>query len=279
MKVVGIAALLATCAVASCDATRPEPPREVAPTLDARPAEPPLSSAPAASSSPASPTEPPEPPFVELAADGHPSAVVSIAERSASPATLVVATHGNFDRPEWQCEIFRSIATQDTFVLCPRGIARPDSPSQTDVRFTYANNQALEAEIEALRPALEARFGPRVASTPAIYAGFSLGAIMGVAILARSPAGRYDRAVLVEGGYDRIDATNAKAMAKSGIRKILFGCGQPACFHGAGAKAKTLANAGIDAKVVGSKKAGHTYDGDVARALGEAWPWLLEPAP
>lgn len=230
--------------------------------------------APTVQSSAAPVVLPPLPSYQPLAVSGFESAVVS---NPVGPSqTVVVATHGNFDSPDWQCEIFRGIVGAKAFVLCPRGMARPDSPSKTDIRFTYANNNALESEVLLGRTALRQTMADRLPNKPAIYAGFSLGAIMGITILSRSAPGTFDRAVLIEGGYDKITPDKAKAIAAAGIAKILFGCGQTACFAGAKSRMAMLAKAGIQSRVVGDPKAGHTYDGPVAQAVTAEWPWLTE---
>jgi hypothetical protein len=225
---------------------------------------------------------PDEGPYVALAVAGHPSAIVSVPAPSARARPLIVATHGNFDRPEWQCEVFRGIAGPDAFILCPRGEQRPDSPSASDVRFTYASNQRLESELHAGLVALRQRYGGELAGGPAIYAGFSLGAIMGVAILTRNATkGAFDRALFVEGGYDRIDAGKARALFDAGVTRVLFACGQAACLQGARAKLPALQKAGVEGRVVGVGRAGHSYDGAVADAVKAEWEWLsarLDPA-
>ena len=239
-------------------------------------APPPAASA-AASAPPAmvEPPPPPEGPYVELEVAGHPPAIVSVPARSDRARPVLVATHGNFDRPEWQCEVFRGIAGPDAYILCPRGEQRPDSPSRSDVRFTHASNQRLEAEVRSGLGALRRRYGAGVASGPAMYAGFSLGAIMGVAILTRNAdKGAFDRALFVEGGYDRIDASKARALFDAGVTRVLFACGQAACLQGARAKLPLLQKAGIDARAVGGGRAGHTYDGPVAEAVSAEWAWF-----
>jgi len=191
---------------------------------------------------------------------------------------VVLATHGNYDRPEWQCEVWRGIIGDRAFILCPRGIARPDSPSADDTRFTYVNNQELEKEIEAGLTALRARFGAFMDSGPMLYTGFSLGAIMGVAIASRRTGPeRYPRMILVEGGFDRWTAPNVKAWVAGGSgRRILFACGQPGCVQSAKRTAATLEKAGVATRVVHGKGVGHSYDGPVAAEVKGALGWVLE---
>jgi predicted esterase len=194
---------------------------------------------------------------------------------------VVLATHGNYDRPEWQCEVWRGIVGDRAFVLCPRGLSRPDSPSDDDTRFTYKSNQELEKEIEAGLAALRARFGPWIDPGPMIYTGFSLGAIMGVAIASRrNGPERYPRMILVEGGFDRWTAANVKAfVAPGGARRILFACGQAGCAQAAKRAAAQLEKAGVATRVVHGKGVGHSYDGPVAEEVKGALGWLLEGDP
>ena len=208
--------------------------------------------------------------------EGHGTAVVAVPVGATAPQPIVLATHGNYDHPEWQCSTWRGIVGPSGFVLCPRGIARPDSPSPDDVRFTYASNAALEVEIEAALAALRARFGAHVAEAPIVYAGFSLGAIMGVAIAARAKhPGRYATMVLVEGGHDRWTPATARAFAGAGGKRVLFGCGQASCLLDAKRAAGHLERAAVATKIVGVKDAGHDYGGRVAREVQAAWPFVV----
>lgn len=235
--------------------------------------------------SPAAPTPPPPPPapppridgpaFVEIPVDGHEPAVVAVPVGAPSPQPVVLATHGNYDTPDWQCSTWREILGPERFVLCPRGISRPDSPSRDDVRFTYATNAALEVEIDAALAALRARFGEHVGEGPIVYTGFSLGAIMGVAIAARAKhVGRYEAMVLVEGGHDRWTPTTARSFVGAGGRRVLFGCGQASCFLDARRAAAHLERAGAATRIVGVRDAGHSYGGAVSRAIQAAWPFV-----
>src|SRR5262245_9947598 len=85
--------------------------------------------------------------YETLAVDGgFGRAVVSLPLGSTGKRPVVIAAHGNYDRPEWQCEVWRGIVRNRGFVLCPRGVPRPDSPSRTDIRFTYRNQPLLWRE-------------------------------------------------------------------------------------------------------------------------------------
>jgi hypothetical protein len=144
----------------------------------------------------------------------------------------VVAAHGNYDRPGWQCSVWRGIVADRAFILCPRGIPRTDSPAPDDVRFTFAGLEALAREIDAGIAALRARFGAHVDGGPMLYAGFSLGAL---------PARRPRR------GRTR------------GVDHRLFACGQPGCVADAKPAAARLVKAGVEARTVLGSGVGHGY--------------------
>jgi predicted esterase len=188
---------------------------------------------------------------------------------------VVVATQGNFDKPEWQCDMWRSVVGDRGFVLCPRGILHPNSPSPADPRHKYASNVALEREIHAALGALRERFPEYVDPGPALYAGFSQGAIMGVPILARNPA-LFPRAVLIEGGYDRWTPDAVKRFADGGGERVLFACGQPLCERAAERSAKALEKGSVTARVVHGVGEGHSYFGKVADEVRRAFAWIVE---
>ena len=215
--------------------------------------------------------------IVALPVVGFRDAVVSVPTGAVSARPVVLALHGNFDRPEWQCEVWRGITRAQAFVLCPRGIPRPDAPRSLD-RWTYGNGGAVRAEIEAALTALRARFGSYVGDGPLLYTGFSLGAIHGVGVVA-AEGGRFPRAVLVEGGHDGWTAARAKSYRAAGGKRVLFACGQRACKAGAIGAEKRLAREGIETRIVYGSEVGHTYDGPVAAEVARAWSWLVAGDP
>jgi pimeloyl-ACP methyl ester carboxylesterase len=217
-------------------------------------------------------------PFVDLPIAGFPAAVVSLPLGAKGKRPVLVATHGNFDRPEWQCLVWREIVGDRAFVLCPRGSARRDSPAGDDARFTYDTNLALEREVSAGLAALHARFPGHADVDQPVYTGFSLGAIMGVSVASRAPA-VYPRLVLVEGGHDKWTPAAAAAFAKGGGRRVLFVCSQAWCESAARAAMTRLAAAGVAARVVHGPDVGHRYDGPTAETTKRELSWVLEGDP
>lgn len=213
-------------------------------------------------------------PIVELPLDGYDPAVVSLPVGTVAPRPVVVVTHGNYDRPEWQCREWRRIVENRGFVLCPRGRARPDSPSRDDTRYSYPNNAWLEKEIGVALRALDAKYGDYLAPGRVMYAGFSQGAIMGVAIAARDPA-RWGPLVLVEGGYGRWTPARVKAYASAPGQRVLFVCGQKGCDLAARSAAARLDKAGVAARHALVSGQGHSYGGPLSEPIRQAWEWLV----
>ncbi len=214
-------------------------------------------------------------PFLALAVEGYDDAVVSLPLGARGKRPVIVATHGNYDRPEWQCQVWREIVGDRAFVLCPRGFQRPDSPSREDVRFSYQTNQTLERETGAALAALGRRFPDHADVEQPLYTGFSLGAIMGVSIASRLPA-QYPRLVLIEGGHDNWTIGSAAAFARGGGRRVLFVCSQAYCENDAKRAGQRLATAGVGMRVVRGADVGHRYDGPTAETTRKALAWVLE---
>ena len=262
-------------AVAAAPGALPAPPVPAPASALALPSPP----APPPAAPPPAPTEPPPleatEPFLDLPVEGHAAAVVSLPLGARGKRPVVIAAHGNFNRPEWQCDVWRGIVGDRAFVLCPRGFTRPDSPSRDDVRFSYETNQSLEREVRDALAALQARFPEHADVDQPLYTGFSLGAIMGVSIAVRAPA-QVPRLVLIEGGHDKWTPASAAAFAAGGGKRVLFVCSQASCELDAKRARRSLDAAGVAARVVRGRDVGHRYDGPTADETKRALSWVLE---
>jgi hypothetical protein len=219
-------------------------------------------------------------PYVEMAVPGHQPAVVSLPLGSTGPRPVLIITHGNYDRPEWECEIWRTIVGNRAFVLCPRGELRPGTEKLEHPRYRYRNNQALEKEVDAALTALQARFAGRVQGAPYVYAGFSQGSIMGPPILSRRGKD-FPRAVLLEGGSTQWDGRRARAFAAAagaGAR-VLFVCGLPGCAATSRRAGKLLERHGVKTRVLYGKNVGHFYADKVSEQVTGSLDWLIEGDP
>jgi pimeloyl-ACP methyl ester carboxylesterase len=215
---------------------------------------------------------------VPLVVKGFGDAVVSLPVGATTPKPIVIAAHDNYDRPEWQCEVWRSIVHDRAFVLCPRGVRRSDSPSADDIRFTYDGGDAMNREVDAGLAALRARFPEFVSAEEEdalVYTGFSLGAINGVAFALRAPK-KFPRLVLTEGSQGQWSPAAVHSFATQGGLRVLFACGQPSCVTMSNNVAAVMQKKGLGVKVVHGKGVGHGYDGPVADEIRGVLEWLVE---
>ena len=210
--------------------------------------------------------------------DGFGDAVVAIPATGDEPHPVVIAAHANWDRPSWECEWWKRLLT-NAFILCPRGILRPDSPSPDDPRYTYENDKILEAEVDAGLLALSKRFGARVQTDkPMLWVGLSRGAFLGARIAVRQPA-RFPRMILVEGGHDPWTADSAKRYAEGGGDKVLFICGQGRCTIDAKRASRVLTHYGVETRLHDVAGMGHGLNGDADEPIQSELPWLLGANP
>lgn len=216
-------------------------------------------------------------PLIDLEVPGFRPAVVSLPTGATTPRPVAVALHGNYDRPEWQCEVWRRVIGERGFILCPRGIPRRDVPPKAD-RWEYASIERTRSELEAGLRALQDRFTDHVAPGPILTIGFSLGAIHLTPIAQAEPE-RFSRLVLVEGGEGPWTSASARRFVEGGGERLFVACGQSACLERARGLGARLERAGLPCRSGGSARAGHTYDGPVLEAVRSEWPWLTEGDP
>jgi hypothetical protein len=189
---------------------------------------------------------------------------------------LVVVLHGNFDRPEWECDAWTPVVGGRAFLLCPRGVPRRDVPAALD-RWEYGGRAAILAEVAAGREALAARYPGFVDAGPDLWAGFSLGAIHLAPLAIEDPA-RWSRIYLVEGGVERWDRARARRFASRGGTKVAMACGRPGCRRQAESVARLLAASGAQGRVAFAN-VGHSYGGALTEPMKALFDWWVEGDP
>ena len=217
-------------------------------------------------------------PFVDLAVPGYQPSVLVVPVGATTPRPVLVVGHGNYDRPEWECHVWRYVTRDGMFVLCPRGIERDDIPRDERPRFTYRDGIALADEANAGLAALRARYPQHVAAGPVVYAGFSLGAIFGAGVCARLEPG-VSHAALIEGGYDAWTTSRIRAFRERGGARVLFGSGQSTNHAAARRATAHFAGTGVEADVVHAPGAGHSYGAGFAPLLREGFTRLVAGDP
>jgi hypothetical protein len=179
---------------------------------------------------------------IDLPVSGHGAATVAIPLGATSARPVLIALHGDSDRPEWHCGSWRGITGGTSFILCPRGVPRAGTE-----RFTYADAAATERELRAALRALKDRFGDYLAPSPVMLAGLTLGA---------------ERAVATRGG-----------------QRVLFVCTRPGCRQSVESSVLFLTRAGAAAQVVDGGVGAHGLDATTSGTLARIWPWLVQGDP
>ena len=202
-----------------------------------------------------------------LEVPGHRAAVFVAADGGGARA-LVVALHGNFDRPEWACAAWDRIVRRRAFLLCPRGEPRADAPGLDRWQLPLAG--PLAREIAAARRALAARHPGALDEGPDVYVGFSQGAHR-IARFALTTPARYPRVQLVEGG----DAlwSGPGAAARPGAR-VAFVCATAWCARRGRGAVAALARGGAEARL--ERRPGAHHELDVMEpAIRETFEWRV----
>lgn len=260
-------------------ACAPPPPQRQSPSVVADEARSDTTSAEVSSAAPSALSPLGGEPFVELAVEGHEPAVVSLPLGATAPRPLLVATHGAGGRAIVHCQLWRRIVGDRGFVLCPRGRSMyPGIPERREDAFYYVGHPQLGREMEVAVAALAERYGAYLDREAPIFAGYSQGASMGALVLPDHPV-RFARAVLVEGGvgmYREWDVPTAVRFRRGGGERVVMVCGRVACRDPAHDSARYFERAGISTKVIFVPGAGHSYDDDMQRRVGESFAWLTD---
>jgi hypothetical protein len=139
---------------------------------------------------------------------------------------------------------------------------------------TLGNAEYTSREIAAGLAALRGRFPDHVSRGPLVYAGFSLGARLGVEIVSAAPQD-YPLVALGEGGYDALTQSVADAWAAAGVRRVLLICSTQPCEHSFGRMRRRLEQADIATLLAASGGVVHRFRGAVVDSTRAAWPWLI----
>jgi len=212
--------------------------------------------------------------FETLAVPGHPDALVSLPTGATTPRPVLVVVHGSGDRPNWQCEGWRSATAAFPFIVCPTGAYDKRWSTPGDTRYTHTGGAPLLAYIDASLAALAARYAEQADARAPLLAGFSLGAseILGLAV--KDPS-RFPRIALIEGAWDGWTDARVSSYTTGGGQRVLYGAGQRDVEHRERATAKRLLGAGLETRVVFAP-VGHNFDQRLADAIGAEMAWLVE---
>jgi pimeloyl-ACP methyl ester carboxylesterase len=194
---------------------------------------------------------------VTLKVPGFRSAVVVPPEAAKGARPVVVALHGNFDRPEWNCEVLPTLVKGRAWLLCIRGRPRRDTPRDWD-RWTYGARGRVKKEINAALKALREKNPGRVADGPPLLAGFSLGAIYSARFAVAEPD-RYPLLYLVEGSQKVWKWKAISRFGRRGGKGVLFGCGRRGCGKWSRRLCRSFARVKVWCAEVTVPTLGHSY--------------------
>lgn len=206
----------------------------------------------------------------------RPAVFVAPQDAGRSPWPVVVILHGNFDRPEWECEWWLP-ARRFGWLLCPRGRRRPGVDRRLD-RWTYAGSAFVVREVSAGLDVLRKRYVGLISEKDATLIGFSLGGIIGPRVMLGSRL-RFTRAIFIEGGAG-VSYGEIRRLAKRGLKRVAYLCGQ---YSGCPTKARRAVRRwkrrGVGARLWIMPGVGHNYNDDFAPLAREVLAWMQRPAP
>ncbi len=204
--------------------------------------------------------------LIDLPVAGHAPAKVAVPLGAVHPAPVVLALHGAFDRPEWQCGHWAAITDGKPFVLCPTGV-------KNGARFSWSSPEATAKELRAALEALKKRFGDHVAPGSVVLAGYGKGADHAIVVQKQEPS-FFSYLVLIEGGATDWTSTMAAAFAQRGGKRILFACAHAGCVEHVDRARLFSVGAGVDTMTLTLPTEDRLFSPKAVRAVRSKWAWL-----
>jgi hypothetical protein len=206
-----------------------------------------------------------------IGANGRDIARVSMPLGSTTTRPWMVALHGAGDRAEWSCGEWRAVSGAYPFIVCPRGDASG---------YYWGKPKDTTTDIGNAIGALRETLPERIASGDArIVAGFSMGATEALLVLRWTDLPAPRSLVLVEGGYDTMQADPLlfKTLKQKGVTRLLLGCTTLGFCARIYKDAKASAEkSGIETHFVQAARGDHGMYQEVTESLSHEWPWITE---
>jgi predicted esterase len=210
----------------------------------------------------------------DLPVEGHFDSIVSVPLDAREKRPLVIALHGDLDKPEWACATWRSATEGYPFILCPRGTHHVDYPKM-DI-WTFAWLQTTRKEIETAVKAARERYGAYISDGPVVLAGFSLGAVMAAHLMRESPA-EFPVGILAEGSTLRDwSPILAKLYGDGGGKRVLFACSQKDCRNQTMTALDWFDQSGVTTSIAYAGNLGHVFGPELSEAIRAKWDWLTD---
>jgi hypothetical protein len=212
--------------------------------------------------------------LVDLDVPGFEKASVAVPLGATEPRPIVIALHGDADRPEWQCGTWVGIAKSHPFVLCPRGVLRKDLKLEP-ARYGWGGVEDGEKELRAALHALKGRFAKHVAPGSVVMAAFGAGVKQAAWVVRQEPS-FFARVIFVGAGPDDWSAGFAGLFAAGHGRRMLFVCSDPECKTESEHYLMMARGAGTDAKLLDAGEIGRQLDPRVASAISPEFWWIVD---
>jgi hypothetical protein len=209
--------------------------------------------------------------LVSLETPGFGEALASVPLGASGPRPVLIAVHGDHDRAEWTCGSYRHVAGRNAFVLCPRGIARPDQV------FTLGTPLDTAQELRQALPALKHRFSSHVAPGAVVLAGLGP-SVQHVIDLALKEPSFFSYLLLVDGSTSRFTLPALTRFGAAGGRRVLVLCSKGACDPDVEDRLRALGPLGVATRVVRAEH-GHGLDSEMVARLRTEFPWLVTGEP
>jgi hypothetical protein len=195
-----------------------------------------------------------------IAGFGEAKVAVPLGAQRARP--LLIAIHGEVDRPEWQCGSYRGITHGRSFILCP---AAPPSAEESP------------RELRGAISALKQRFGAHLARGPVVLAALGPGVERALSLALEEPS-FFSHLVLVNGSLARLTPAFATRYGQAGGKRVLVVCSPGGCDPDSDIRVQSLRPPGVESRLIVPPK-GQGLDADVASAIEKQWSWLVASDP
>lgn len=203
--------------------------------------------------------------LIDLSTREHGNAKVAVPLGATKPRPLLIALHGEVDRPEWQCGSYRGLTHGRSFILCPSG------PGHTALGLAPATETAREMRGDIA--ALKAKFGAHLARGPVVLSALGPTVEHALTIALEEPS-FFSRLVLVNGSLARLDAAFATRFGQLGGQRVLVVCSRGACDADSDLRVRSLRPAGVEVHFVVPER-GEGLDAEIVRVIEDQWPWLV----
>jgi hypothetical protein len=208
---------------------------------------------------------------IPLEAPGFPSAELAVPLAATRARPVLIALHGDADRPEWQCGSYRGVVKPQSFILCPRGNARADG------RFTLGSPEQTAAELRALLRQLKTRFGAHVARGDVVLAALGPAVEQALRLAVEEPK-FFSRLILVDGSTRALTSALATRFGQLGGQRVLALCTPGACDADIDVRVRALQPPGVATRVIHLQH-GQGLDQISTARLREEWSWLISGDP